>query len=260
MTTDLSAYADLSERLATVPADGEMRLTPERFPSGLAEQSPFDGLVLHRPTRRLVSWAGEPDMPFEIIDQSLGHDWFALPEGYRRVALWMLHLLFSGRDWAGLRLTHGNAQIDMLWVLIERPVPRKPFLDLAAPAAYAACTYIPQEVARHPFADGAMSGGERVAPEDRPMFRFGWSDEAARGRADLSEADQVILSLSPEGLVALAELLLDFARADNRQDEITLEPPNLGFAGTRPLSLEARFWLPGSFAFQAEALDGLTPA
>ncbi|GAA5079826.1 hypothetical protein N0B44_25020 [Roseibacterium beibuensis] len=26
------------------------------------------------------------------------------------------------------------------------------------------------------------------------------------------------------------------------------------------LGLAARFWLPGSFAFRAEALDGLTPA
>ena len=89
------------------------------------------------------------------------------------------------------------------------------------------------------------------------MFRFGWSEDGARFKADPSEADQVIVAVTPDGLAAFAALLLDFAMPWSECNELNLEPPFIGFAGTRPLSLEARFWLPGSFAFHSASLDEL---
>ena len=225
-------------------------LAPADFPSELAEHLPFDGHVIRRPTRRISGSADLPKAPFEIQDVSFGHDWYAEAEGYRRISLWLFHVLFSGYDFAGLRLSHDQSQIRELWVLVERPVS---LLKYDAPARVIGYDYYGRPPIRHAF-----FGDDRIAQDaDRPLFRFGWSNDAGRFKADPCDADQIILAISTEGLAAFAALLLDFASPWSDLDEINLEPPFTGFGGTRPLSLEARFWRPGSFGFWAQSLEEL---
>ncbi|MBF9045336.1 hypothetical protein HKCCE4037_18510 [Rhodobacterales bacterium HKCCE4037] len=249
--TDLEAYAPLSGTVAALGLDEEARFGPEVFPGALDELTSVGGLVLRGPGRRFVSNADTPNLPFEMVDIALAHDWFAERETYRRVGLWLLHLLFCGRSFAGLRLTHPESRLGTLWVHLEREDARRGGLLRAERRVdYLRYDHFRMPVVRHPFA----LPGERVADADRPMFRFGWSDAGARCAGDYGAADEMILSLTPDGLCAMASLLMDFAADDNAVDEMNLETPVLGFAATQPLSVEARFWLPGSFGFYAETL------
>ena len=254
MTSGLEAYAELSEDFAALRLeDAHRRLTPEDFPQDLSDLTPFDGLVISLPSRQITGSADRPKAPFEIQDVSFGHDWYAEAEGYRRIALWLFHLAFSGRDFAGLKLCHDQCRVVELWVAVERPYGRYGLIKFDKSPRVLSCEYYGSGPTRHPF-----FGEDRIQRDtDRPLFRFGWSDDAARFRAEPIEADQIIVSMSPEGLAAFASLLLDFAMPWSTLVEMNLEPPFVGFAGTRPLSLGARFWLPGSVAFHSDGLDTL---
>ena len=89
------------------------------------------------------------------------------------------------------------------------------------------------------------------------MFRFGWADNPGMGSQPVEAADQVILEVSPEGLAAMAGLFFDMADPELGRVEVNMEMPLLGCEGTRPLSLQARFWLPGSDYFPYDRLDDL---
>lgn len=259
MTADLSAYRGLSAKVSTLGSEGEISFGSGSFPDDLPERQGFGELVIDRGLARSIGWAGEgPDLPFEILDQVASTDWYAEPEAWRRLGLWLMHLVLSGRDWAGLDLTHPESRIVEVFVVLERPAPRDGLLDWEAPLRVGRVTHMPRRVARHALADAPMGEPRRIAlVEDRPMIRHGWRDQQARYRGRAEEADQIILSMSLEGAVALAELWLDFAAPGERQDEIDLESPLAGFGGTRPGSIEARFWKPGSFAFYCDRLDDL---
>jgi len=125
-------------------------------------------------------------------------------------------------------------------------------LGQTAPITFASYEYGPQEVWRHPFADAAMAPVHRVEELDRPFFALGWSKDADRMQFDTAKADQLILEATPEGIAAMACVLMDMAHPTLGRDEINMEPPLVGFAGTQPRSLEARFWLPGAICFAAE--------
>src|SRR5690606_19256887 len=120
------------------------------------------------------------------------------------------HLLFSGRRFAGLELDHPQTKISTLWVAVEPMLDDQGFLrfDTNQPRA-TSYAYYPSLPVRHPFADT-----NRIHHEaDRPMFRFGWSDQTLRYQGNPHNADQIILSISPVGLAELAGLLLDFSHA-----------------------------------------------
>ncbi|PWK59725.1 hypothetical protein [Roseicyclus mahoneyensis] len=259
MTADLSAYAGLSRRVAGLGPEGEIGFDPGCFPDGLHERQDFGELVIDSGLKRSIAWLGEgPDLPFEILDQVHSTDWYAEPEGWRRIGLWLMHLLLSGRDWAGLTLTHAESRIAEIYVALDRPRPASSFVDWAAPVQVAHVIHMPRPVARHAFADPPKADPPRIDDlRDRPMIRHGWRDQAARHRGRAEEADQVILSLTLEGTVALAELWLDFAAPGEARDEINIESPLAGFGATQPGSIEARFWKPGSFAFYCDRLDDL---
>ncbi len=255
--TEMSSYASLSERAAALTAEDDMTFTPADFPELLADEVSFDGMAIDTGFVRHIAWAGDAGKPFEITDRSPGFEVFAQAEGFRRVGLWLLHLLFSGRDWAGLRLTHPTSRARWFYVDIQRPAPRIFGLQPAGPIRYVAFDYSPQEVWRHPFASADMTAVHRVDEVDRPFFGFGWSAPHANDLWNIADADQVILQATPEGIAAMASVLIDMAHPTLGRDEINFEPPYAGFAATQPRSLEARFWLPGSIAFPAETLDGL---
>lgn len=249
--TDLNDYAPLSEKVAALSVDDDLILTPADFPNDLADHSVFDGFAIDTGFRRSLGWAGDGDMPFEIVDQAPGFNAVADPEGYRRIGLWLMHLLLSDRDWAGLTLTHPESHVQVFYARIARPVLRDYKLTQTAPITFASYEYWPQEVWRHPFADSSMAAIHRVDEQDRPLFAFGWSDDADRMRFDPTKADQLILEATPEGIAAMASVLMDMAHPTLGREEINMEPPLIGFAGTQPRSLEARFWLPDAICFAA---------
>ncbi|ABD56907.1 hypothetical protein [Jannaschia sp. CCS1] len=260
--TDLKDYAPLSEKVAALEAEGDILITAEDLdalagpPDDLADCG--DLIIDTNYTRHIGSAGTGGDRPFEIMDQSPGFITYVEPETLRRVGLWLLHLLFSGRHWAGLTLTHPLSRAKWLYVQINHVLPERGFLTSTGGFSYSAYEHWPQEVRRHPFADPAMSGVERVEPEDRPCFAYGWSTPDYNGRMDQRNADQIIMDLTPRGLVAMAALFFDIGHKTHGHDEVDMEPPHVGFAATHPRSIEARFWMPGSMGFYAETLDGIT--
>jgi hypothetical protein len=250
-------YPDLALQLASLAADDCRVLLPSDFSADLAPMTDFCGLVLNKYGGRTICLAEGDDRPFEVEHFVPSHDWFAHAEGYTQIGLWLFHLLFSGRSWAGLRLTHARSNVAELYVQVRQAKPNDTFLELAEPARYARYSYYPAEVSRHAFADAPMSREARLDAEDRPDFHFGWSDVAQRQKRNLRAVDQVIVTVTPSGLCALAGLLLDFGRADNPVTEVNLEEPVFGFAGVVPGSNEVRLWRPGSLAFWCDSLDDL---
>lgn len=255
--SDLSAYAALAEQLSTMTADDELTIRPGDFPDVLDAQTPFQGLVIDTSFVRSISWPGDADQPFEIIDRSTGFEAFSLPDGYRRIGLWLLHVLFSGRNWAGLELTHPVSRARHFYLNVLRPAASPFGLQRDGADRFSGYVYCPQEVWRHPFADTDMTPVHRIDHHDRPLFAFGWDDPQAGYRGDIPKADQIIVEATPPGIAALAALLIDMAHPTLGRDEINMEPPMIGFAATQPRSIEARFWLPGGIAFWGDDLDRL---
>ncbi|MEX3017738.1 hypothetical protein [Gymnodinialimonas hymeniacidonis] len=256
--TDLSAYASLADRVAALDLDQDITLTPADMPGDLAEVTPFDGLVIDTSFMRTIGWGGEGEFPFEIVDQSPGFEAFAMPDGFRRVGLWLLHLLFSGREWAGLELTHRTSRAQHLYARVIHPIVHVGLMT-DGPPKVTAYEHWTQEVWRHPFADLHLTHVERLrSEEDRPRFAFGWSRDMLAHQFDTRHADQIILEATPEGIAAMAAVLMDMAHPEYGREEIDFEPPYLGFAATQPRSIEARFWLPGSIAFFCDTLEELT--
>lgn len=256
-TTDLNEYASLSAKVAALTDEDDLIITPADFPNELADHTPFDGLVIDTSFLRCVGWAGEGDVPFEIIDQNFGFEGFAEPDGFRRFGLWLLHFLFSGKEWAGLTLTRQQSRAQSLYVRIVRPVERVYGLKTDGPQRYSAYEYSPQEVWRHPFADAGMAPIHRVDEVDRPFFAFGWSRDAIREQYDIDQADQIIFEATPDGIAAMACVMMDMAHPTLGREEVDMEPPVIGFAATQHRSIEARFWLPNSIAFYCDTLDQL---
>lgn len=255
--TELNDYASLSERVAALTAADDLLITPADFPGALADHTSFGGLIIDTSYARSLGWTDEGDAPFEVVDRSLGFEAFAMPEGFRRLGLWLMHLLFSGREWAGLTLTHPTSRAETLYARIQRPAPRNFKLQSSAPITFASYEHWPQEVCRHPFAGPEMAPVHRVDEEDRPFFAFGWSLDANVCQWDVTKVDQIIIEATPEGIAALAGLLMDMADPTLGRNEVNMEPPLVGFDATQHRSIEARFWLPNSFAFYCDTLDEL---
>ncbi len=256
--TDLETYAPLSERVAALGEDDDLLIEASAF-GEFSEITPFRDIIIDNTYRRSIGWAGPgEDRPYEISDRTVGVITYAEPEGLRRIGLWMLHLLFSGREWGGLELTHPTSRVRQLYVEIEQPVAVPYNLKTEGKPRFTAYEHWPQEVRRHAFAEPAMAGVERVEPQDRPLFAFGWSARQAAMEPKVSEADQLIIALTPAGLCAMASLFFDIGHKTMGHNEVDMEPPIVGCAATQPRSIEARFWMPGSLGFYADTLDEIT--
>lgn len=256
---DLSVYAPVAARVVALGAEDKLIISAADFPDTLDDHSPFDGLVIDTSHVRSLGWAGGSDLPFEVMDRTRGFDAFALPEGYRRFGLWLLHFLFSGREWAGLELTHPTSRSRWFYVHVQRPeADRYSGLQSAGPERYSAYIHRPARVSTHPFAGyDAISFGRLDSEHDRPFFAFGWSDGDVALQWDISRADQLIYEATPKGIAAMAGLMLDFPHETLGGDEINMEPAHVGYDATQPRSIQARFWLPGSFGFPEDSLDDI---
>lgn len=255
--TDLTIYAPLAEKAAALGEDDDLRFTPDDFPQDLPDHMTFGGLVLDPGYPRSMTGMGDADEPFEIVDRTDGFEAYAEPEGFRQMGIWLIHFLLSGRTWAGLELTHPTTRITHFYAQMLRDTPRDYKLEVATPQTYSAYEYWTRAVWRHPFADAGMAPVHRVDEQDRPFFALGWSKEKRPHEYDPDHADQLIFQATPEGIAAMACVLLDMAHPTLGRDEINIEVPIIGFAGTQHRSIEGRFWLPKSMAFYCDTLDQL---
>ena len=257
--TDLADYAELAARIAALGEEDEITIKADDLAKDLPEVQPFGDMIIDTSYRRFIGWAGPgEDRPFDLMGRSHGFITYIEADPLRRVGLWLLHLLFSGRAWAGLALSHPGSRARWLYVQVNRPAPLRGGLHSEMDLRYTAYEHWPQEVRRHPFADITMAGVERVEPDHRPLFAYGWSAPDYNGTFPAKTADQIIWDLTPEGLCALASLFFDMGHATLGHNEVDMEPPHVGFAATQPRSIAARVWLPGSFGFYAHSLSGIT--
>lgn len=256
--TKLEVFADLSAQLAKLEEDRELCIAASDLPTPLAEITAFRDIIIDTDFRRFIGSAGQgEDRPYEMMDRTTGFMAYIEAEPLRRLGLWLLHLLFSDREWAGLELTHPTSRARWLYVQVERPHPPQGFLRGEGGIRYTSYEHWSRPVHRHPFTDLPMSGVDRVAPHDRPHFSLGWSKPDMNWTLPVRDADQIIWDLTPDGLCALASLFFDMSHPTLGLNEVSMEPPFVGFAATQPRSIEARFWMPGSIGFYADTLDGI---
>ena len=114
-------YPALTAPLASLALDDCRVLLPADFSADLAPMTDFSALVLNKFGGRTICWAEGGDLPFEVEHFVPSHDWFAQAAGYAQIGLWLFHLLFLGRAWAGLRLTHARSTVPTLSLLPHQP-------------------------------------------------------------------------------------------------------------------------------------------
>ena len=92
-------------------------------------------------------------------------------------------------------------------------------------------------------------------PKDLASFELANSKNLNFTDEDWKERDTVRIHGSDTGLVAFAELLLNFSVSHNEQDEIQLEGES-GFRGVGISSAEVQLFLPGHLAWTEEHWQG----
>lgn len=160
---DLSAYAAIADRLPQIDPDDHLVIQPDDFPAALGDHAAFDGMVIDTSFMRTITRPDDADQPFHILDRTRGFDAYALPDGYRRIGLWLLHLLFSGRDWAGLP-TQPGSRARFLYAQVLRPPTQSFGLQVQAPAGFSGYVHRPLQVWRHPFTSTDMTPIQRLDP------------------------------------------------------------------------------------------------
>lgn len=233
----------------------ELRMLKSDF-EGLEQGVNFPDLVIAKRHRYMGYAGGGEKLPFEIMHEIGAVDFYGYKATYEALGLYLFQLLFSQESYIHLKLTQPQTEIQDLFLHIDRTVVNDFFLK-TAPLESLQYDYFREIVEKFPLSGNGFSD-RRLAVEDCPIFFFGWSDvQKSYAQERIKYADRLILNVTTDGLCALATLFLDMAAPENKQDEICLEHPSLGFGGTGSNSLEARFWLPNSFGFHGDSLDNL---
>lgn len=204
------------------------------------------------------------DLPFEIIENVGVAECYTHREELIKLGLICFELLFSDHPYVQLNISHKQSQLKQLFLYPQREKHHEltPFLKVDSKETYSAFDYYFSEVDKFPYS-GFPGNTREMRDENLPYFSWSCSDTQphirwATKQEQLQNADQLILSLSEIGLAHLGSLFFDMGNIHNSQTEVSLENPLYGFGGVDPRSIEARFWLPGSFAFfDAKSVDEL---
>lgn len=216
----------------------------------------FGDLVLAKRKRNISYADGKEQLPFELTHQIIGVDFYGYKGSYETLGLYLFQLLFSNESYIHIKLTQKQSQIKNLFLHLDRTVTNDFHLK-TKPLIPQQYDYFRETIEKFPLSGSGFSD-RKVPQEDCPSLLFGWSERSQSYHEDREKlADQLIISVSIDGLCALASVFLDMGAEENKKDEICLENPTLGFGGTGVNSLEARFWLPNSFGFYGENLDDL---
>jgi hypothetical protein len=159
---------------------------------------------------------------------------------YRQLALLILAVVFHPQPVeVHLALTHPASAIRHLIVRYAQPEPETHSGYLTRPYAL---SYWPEATSKHPWAD------TRSDREELPCFWLTNREESIGRPEEWERRDTIVGFGTDRASVRLAELLLNASRPDNPVVEYELES-EAGFGGVGRWSAEARFWLPGSYAW-----------
>lgn len=219
----------------------------------------LDSIIL-RKSRRSISYVGIDDnLPFDINRIAESFDCYTYCQEYIKLGVLAFELLFHNQSYLEFDISHPLSEIKKIFIYQEQYKSSHPFLKIKQKQEYESYEYFPQKVSKFPFSGGGFSS-ERDEPlkDSLPQFDFGWSNEN-NSYVDnrVKKADQLIISLNENGICELASLFIDIGRDENKQDEICLEHPTLGFGGVKFNSIEAKFWLPNNIKFYCDNLDDL---
>ncbi len=170
--------------------------------------------------------------------------WFyARKETYRNLGLLILSVVFHRQvSEIEVEITHPHSEIKRL--IVEYAPPNINELPSGYHTQPLAFKYYAQLTAKHPF-------DRCVLPKDLPCFEvsnsagLSFTDEAWKQR------DKVKIFGSDTGLVAFAEVLLNFSLPQDGLDEIQLEGES-GFRGVGISSAEVSLFLPEHYAWTEE--------
>lgn len=197
----------------------------------------------------------EDDLPVEVTQRRPVANWFAEPDGYIALGIQLIAFVLSDIPCLTLSLSHRESRISTLY-FHKQPPMRVPTFLTHAPVRFTSYRYIPESIGRHSFfcADAAQS--ERT---DNTLLAtgFSWSDQA-QNFEQTATPDSLVIAATPQRLVELGELLIDFGRDETEADEIAMESALDGAGGVAHGSVEQKFWRPGSLGFPETSLDTLS--
>lgn len=242
-------------QLHTLKQGEELSILKADF-EGFQQVVTFEDLVITKRNRHIGFVDGDEKLPFEIMHQIGGVDFYGYKSTYESLGLYLFQLLFSNKEYIHLKLPRAQSEIQNVFLYIQRFVSNDFYLK-SAPIVYTGYDYFREYIEKFPLSGRGFS--ERSVKEDAcPTFLLACSDYQKNYDAErVKHADQLIISVTIDGLCALATVFLDMAAEENERDEVCLEHPTLGFGGTGANSLEARFWLPNSLGFYCDSLNDL---
>ncbi len=244
----------LIQQLANLKSD-KKPFSIERGISGvdITKPIPLHNILFRKGKRGIVDANTSGELPFEICHNLEQPDCYAYKETYTALGIILLELLFSNNHYAQCTIPHKNSEIQQLFFYLDRETHNIRGLHKESLERYGAYCYSPNILEKYPVR------AEIDSEEQLSTFLYGWSESIAGqyGDAPVMKADQLIVSLTVESLIWLAQLFLDIGNTYNTQTEICLENPLYGVGGVSATSIEIRFWLPGSFAFYTDNINDL---
>ncbi len=205
------------------------------------------------------SYGGVEDkLPFEILQNMSQIEFYTYKEEIIQLGMILFQLLFSKFSYVEIKIPHPKSEIKQLFFYFPKNVRNTNYygLKIKQEESFESYEYSRTEVTKFPFSS-FLSSREI---EDKPNFSLCSSDFITNHSSQISaKADQLVISLpSVVGLIEFAKFLMDMGNTHNEQTEVCLENPLFGFGGVDTSSIEACFWLPGSFAFfGADNIDEL---
>lgn len=224
--------------------------------SDLALQLPtetegYESITLTSENLPIPSSEIESDHLYVVKVKHTYNDWFtadllwfyARKETYRCLGLLILSVVFHQRiPKVEVRLNHPHSEIKRL--IVEYAPQSINNLTAGYHTQPLAFEYYARLPDKHPF-------DRSVLPEDLPCFELSNSTDLSFTDGDLKQRETVKFFGSDVGLVAFAELLLNFSVPQNELDEIQLEGES-GFRGVGISSAEVSLFLPGHLAWTEE--------
>jgi len=236
MTCDLARlFGELAAKLPT-SGDEELQLSVATLPRPPAHLT-TDRIYIWKSIHNYESWGFRADGVHFHADKST----------YRHLGLLILAVVFHTEPGeVQVELTHRASDVKLL--VVESPF-KDPFGIVqgynSRPFVF---SYWPQATSRFPWVTGED-------PTKLPCFYLtNRENSVGLSEEDRAKRDTVRGFGSDLGSTRLAELLLNASQPDNQVVEYDLEGDG-GFRGVGYLSAEAKFWLPGSAAWDPDQWD-----
>ncbi len=240
------------QNIQTTPPHESYIIRPGMSSTDITEPIAIDDMLIKK-RNRSISYCLPDDPPFEVMDSICGFDIYGYRDGYIRLGLLMFELLFSAQHYIEIQITQSKSDCQQLYIHLDRnnQPSLAPYLRLKTHESFESYEYHIRTLERYPYL------ATHEEDDALPTFRYSYSGGDAYGIDFMKKADQIIVTTTVSGLVHMAALLLDIGNEHNEQGEIVLENPLYGVGGVSQLSLEVRFWLPGSFGFYTNSLEDL---